>query len=298
MNKITMCGYRCDLCKAYAPNIETNDEREMLSKVWKKYYDLDIKAEQIYCDGCRCCKEDAVRIDSNCPVRQCVLQMGIDNCGDCGSFPCETFGERKGLSLEEAKEKLMADFDLEEYNNYLAAYDNLGRLQKQINIRILDEGQIASIVEATQGTNVRRKEDYLRMCIEENINNKRVTFIAYIGGDFAGLVNVVFESLYPYFRANDIPEINDLMVIPRFRRQGVAKKLMDEAEAYAAQRYTHIGLGVGLYKDFGPAQRLYMKYGYVPDGNGLMYNNEPVIPGSSVRVDNDLLIYLYKQLRD
>lgn len=41
--KITMCGYRCDLCKAFAPNIKNNDEREMLSNIWNKYYDRDIR---------------------------------------------------------------------------------------------------------------------------------------------------------------------------------------------------------------------------------------------------------------
>lgn len=31
MPELTMCGYRCDLCKAFAPNIKKNDEREMVS---------------------------------------------------------------------------------------------------------------------------------------------------------------------------------------------------------------------------------------------------------------------------
>lgn len=127
-----MCGYRCDLCKAYAPNIEKNDDRAMLSEIWKKYYDLDIKAEQIYCEGCRCSKEDAVRIDNNCPVRKCVIQRNIDNCGDCTRFPCSVFLERKGLSYEGAKEKLGASFDEEEYQSCLSAYDNYTRLKEYI----------------------------------------------------------------------------------------------------------------------------------------------------------------------
>jgi hypothetical protein len=129
MQKITMCGYRCDLCKAFAPNIEEKDERAELSRVWGKYYDLEIKPEHIYCDGCRCIREGAVRIDGNCPVRQCVIGKEVDNCGDCDSFPCNTFQERKGFSPEEAEEKLGADFDPEEYQNYLLAYDNLTRLK-------------------------------------------------------------------------------------------------------------------------------------------------------------------------
>lgn len=28
---ITKCGYRCDLCLAYTPNVEANDRRQLLS---------------------------------------------------------------------------------------------------------------------------------------------------------------------------------------------------------------------------------------------------------------------------
>lgn len=125
-----MCGYRCDLCKAYVPNIKDNDEREMLSNVWNKYYDLNISAEEIYCDGCRCSKENAKRIDMNCPVRKCVIEKQVDNCGECIEFPCEIFNERKGLSFQEAKEKLGSTFCEDEYNNYLLAYDNMTRLKE------------------------------------------------------------------------------------------------------------------------------------------------------------------------
>lgn len=39
--RITMCGYICDLCKAYAQNIQKQDERALLSTLWGKYYRLD-----------------------------------------------------------------------------------------------------------------------------------------------------------------------------------------------------------------------------------------------------------------
>ncbi len=37
--KMTMCGYCCELCKAYVVNISRKDERERLSNVW---YNLQI----------------------------------------------------------------------------------------------------------------------------------------------------------------------------------------------------------------------------------------------------------------
>jgi hypothetical protein len=132
MQEMTVCGYRCDLCKAYAPNVERKDERAMLSKVWSKYYNLDIKSGEIKCDGCRYSREDTVRIDNNCPVRNCVTHMNIEHCGNCNSFPCSTFNERKGPSIEEAQSKLGSQFDYEEYQEYLLAYDNFTRLIEHI----------------------------------------------------------------------------------------------------------------------------------------------------------------------
>ncbi|MGI6518796.1 MAG: DUF3795 domain-containing protein [Bacillota bacterium] len=93
-----MCGYLCDMCKAFAPNIKKQDERERLSVLWSKYYDLGIPAENICCDGCRSMKQNARCIDSDCPVRACALQNRIDNCGECSKYPCAVFMERKGLS--------------------------------------------------------------------------------------------------------------------------------------------------------------------------------------------------------
>ncbi len=41
-----------------------------------------------------------------------------------------------------------------------------------------------------------------------------------------------------------------------------------------------------------------MSRGYVADGNGMTYKNVPVIPGKSVVVDDELIIYLVKDLWD
>lgn len=41
---------------------------------------------------------------------------------------------------------------------------------------------------------------------------------------------------------------------------------------------------------------MYGKRGYVMDGQGLTYKNQPVQGGDSVCADDDLLIYLVKEL--
>jgi ribosomal protein S18 acetylase RimI-like enzyme len=51
-------------------------------------------------------------------------------------------------------------------------------------------------------------------------------------------------------------------VLPRYRRQAIGTKLMDEAERLILERSPIIGIGVGLDSDCGAAQRLYVKRGY------------------------------------
>lgn len=174
-------------------------------------------------------------------------------------------------------------------------------MREQILIRPLEQEDIPKIIGMLKEPYMLGREDYYRSyfnrCFNENISKIRTTYVAYAGTVPAGYVNIILKSDYPYFQDNKIPEINDLYVTPKFRKIGVGKQLLDACEAYAKKHgLAKIGLGVGLYQSYGSAQRLYAKNGYIPDGNGLMYHNKPVDPGISVFVDDELLLYLYKDL--
>lgn len=53
MGELTMCGYRCDLCKAFSGNIKKKDERKELSAMRLKYYALNIPPVDILLRGAR-----------------------------------------------------------------------------------------------------------------------------------------------------------------------------------------------------------------------------------------------------
>lgn len=106
----------------------------------------------------------------------------------------------------------------------------------------------------------------------------------------------MFISGYPNFKRDNIPKINDLNVFSEFRRKGIASKMLDEFERIVSKRSRFIGLAVGLYKDYGHAQIMYNKRGYNMDGNGIFYKNVEVESGEQVTVDDDLLLYLIKEL--
>ena len=72
---------------------------------------------------------------------------------------------------------------------------------------------------------------------------------------------------------------------------------MDEAEQTVAQRDHHlVGVGVGLYADYGAAQRMYTRRGYILDGRGLVSHGRFVKYGEAVVLDDDLVLYFTKAL--
>ena len=131
--------------------------------------------------------------------------------------------------------------------------------------------------------------------LAEQDRGERVVLVAYSDNDFTGYVTIVWQSYYPPFAEEGIPEINDLNVLPDFRRRGIASALLDEAERRIFERSRIAGIGVGMHAGYGAAQRMYALRGYVPDGLGLSYKGQPVEHGQQVPVDDDLLLYLTKE---
>jgi GNAT superfamily N-acetyltransferase len=132
---------------------------------------------------------------------------------------------------------------------------------------------------------------------QESLAGRRLILLAEYDGQFAGYLTVVWESDYPPFGQAGIPEIVDLNVLVRFRRMKIGTALMDEAERRIAQRSSHAGLGVCLHSDYGPAQVLYARRGYVPDGRGVFQDGHYPRFGEQVRIDDDLCLHLTRQLR-
>jgi GNAT superfamily N-acetyltransferase len=163
-------------------------------------------------------------------------------------------------------------------------------------IRELQERDIQPMAEAFAqlGWN-KPATQYTRYLAEQNAGT-RVCLVAFVDGNFAGYVNVLWQSDYEPFRAAAIPEVADFNVLPPYRRRKIGTGLMDEAEACIAQRSTIAGIGVGMYPDYGAAQRLYVLRGYVPDGRGLTYHNRILQPMEQVINDDDLVLYFTKQL--
>jgi GNAT superfamily N-acetyltransferase len=165
-----------------------------------------------------------------------------------------------------------------------------------IEIRPLREGDepvISASFDAIGWT--KPVEQYVRY-LDEQRSGVRFCWVAHAGGEFAGYVTLRWDPDYPGVAGTGIPEVQDLNVLPHFRRRGIASRLLDVAEAEAAKRSSVIAIGVGLHPGYNAAQVLYVKRGYIPDGLGVTYNERYVAEGESATFDDNLVLHFLKKL--
>lgn len=165
-----------------------------------------------------------------------------------------------------------------------------------LDFRKLSKKDIPSIVSAFSQIGWDKPASLYENYLKEQESKQRYVWVAYKENAFAGYVTLKQDSKYPFFKTSHIPEIADLNVLPEFRREGIATTLLDLAEAKAQKTSSRVGIGVGLFSDYGNAQRLYIKRGYIPDGHGVTYDGHQVVFGEKVCVNDAFILWLIKKL--
>lgn len=166
-----------------------------------------------------------------------------------------------------------------------------------LQIRLLTAPDIQVIADAFTAIGWHKPASQYQRYLAEQEAGERVVLVATVDGAFAGYVTIVWASGYPPFHAAGIPEVVDFNVLPHYRRRQIGTRLMDEAEERIGQRSSVAGIGVGLYPDYGAAQRMYVLRGYIPDGTGIWYDVHQVQPGETVCADDSLALFFTKQLK-
>ncbi len=172
--------------------------------------------------------------------------------------------------------------------------DNQIKLDPKVKIRLMTQSDISEIVSAFKNCGWNKPATLFQGYLKDQENKERTVWCAYINDSFAGYVTLNLNSAYLPFKEQKIPEINDLNVLPHYRNKGIGTQLLDIAEKQAAKISSRVGIGVGLYPDYGQAQRLYVKRGYMPDGKGITYQHQAVVPGQAYCVDDDLNLWFTK----
>ena len=140
-------------------------------------------------------------------------------------------------------------------------------------------------------------EGYL-MRLRDQAERKCVALTAEYQGHPAGSLYLYFNAPEGSFKDKGWPEIVDFNVLKKYQRKGIGNRLMDVAEQITAQHADTICLGVGLSREYGTAQRMYVKRGYIPDGSGVWYQGKQCVQYETVcTVDDDLVLSLSKKLR-
>jgi GNAT superfamily N-acetyltransferase len=163
-------------------------------------------------------------------------------------------------------------------------------------VRLMEEEDIHFITKDFKRLDCVKLEDMFVSYWFEHQEGTRVVWIAYDAQKslYVGYVTLVWYSKYQPFLNANIPEIKDLNVVPSYRKNGIGSQLLDVAELEAFTRSSIVGIGVGLPFDYGSAQRLYVKRGYIPDGRGLTDYYQHLEYGRRVLVDN-LTLWLTKK---
>lgn len=163
-------------------------------------------------------------------------------------------------------------------------------------LRKIQKSDLEKISQAftTQGWNkpISQYEQYF----EFQERGKRDIIIAELDGAFAGYLTIKWKSDYLPFQEKEIPEIVDFNVLKKYQRLGIGTRLMDEAEYRIKKVSDFAGIGFGVYEDYGAAQILYIKRGYIPDGRGLIQNSVSLKYGDSVTIDDSVVFCLIKKL--
>jgi hypothetical protein len=135
---IARCGFKCHLCLAFQENNKDHADQIRVAKGWSKYFDLNVPAEKIRCNGCLPHDSGGLEFpDKNCPIRPCVIERGLENCAYCEDYPCERL-ETRMSGVEEVAKRFYGIIPQEEYDNFIAPYDSrktLDGIRKKVRVR-------------------------------------------------------------------------------------------------------------------------------------------------------------------
>jgi GNAT superfamily N-acetyltransferase len=167
------------------------------------------------------------------------------------------------------------------------------------NLAILEakEQDIPVLWDIVHSMGAAREPGYFERQYSSQIAGQRRLLIAWQGEKAAGYGVLNWQPKYPFFQKLNIPEIQDLNVLPQCRGRGLARSIIAMCEEEARTRgHDYMGISVGLHSGFGAAQRLYARLGYIPDGQGVTYDRAAVQAGEFRPVDDHLCLMMLKSL--
>ena len=170
----------------------------------------------------------------------------------------------------------------------------VGKSKMNCTIRNMIKSDIESLSHGFMNQGWPAREEILASYFWEQASGDIEILVAEIDGAVAGYVTILPLAKHGPF-AEVYPELLDFNVFEPFRNQGIGNQLLEEAEKRVKVVSSKVTLGVGLHLGYGPAQRLYIRRGYIPDGTGVWYRNQPLEMNATIQNNDDLVLYLSKK---
>ena len=163
------------------------------------------------------------------------------------------------------------------------------------SIRKMQESDIQELSRGFISQGWPSREEILTRYFKEQESGEREVLVAEVEGVLAGYITILPCAKQGPF-AEIYPELSDFNVFGPFQNQGIGNLLLEEAEKQVRLISDKVTLGVGLHSGYGPAQRLYIKRGYIPDGTGVWYQNHQPAMNAVCEDIGELVLYLSKNL--
>ncbi|QQC00023.1 GNAT family N-acetyltransferase [Streptococcus oralis] len=163
------------------------------------------------------------------------------------------------------------------------------------SIRKMQESDIKELSRGFISQGWPSREEILTQYFKEQESGEREVLVAEVEGALAGYITILPCAKQGPF-AGMAPELSDFNVFEPFQNQGIGNLLLEEAEKRVRLISDKVTLGVGLHSGYGPAQRLYIKRGYIPDGTGVWYQNYQPAMNAVCEDIGELVLYLSKNL--
>ena len=163
------------------------------------------------------------------------------------------------------------------------------------SIRKMQESDIKNLSRGFISQGWPSREEILTRYFKEQESGEREVLVAEVEGAVAGYITILPDAKQGPF-AGMAPELSDFNVFEPFQNQGIGNLLLEEAEKRVRLISDKVTLGVGLHSGYGPAQRLYIKRGYIPDGTGVWYQNHQPAMNAVCEDIGELVLYLSKNL--
>ena len=170
----------------------------------------------------------------------------------------------------------------------------VGKSKMNCTIRNMIKSDIESLSHGFMNQGWPAREEILASYFWEQASGDREVLVAEIDGAVAGYVTILPSAKHGPF-ASIYPELSDFNVFEPFRNKGIGNRLLEKAEQGVKRFSGKVCLGVGLHLGYGPAQRLYIRRGYIPDGTGVWYRNQPLEMNATSQNNDDLVLYLIKE---